>query len=117
MKTVAVVHVPSGALLGRRIAIADTSWTRLVGLVGRRGLGAGEGLWIRPSSGIHTLCMGFAIDVVGLDRELRVVKLWPRVRPWRVSSIVPKVKSVIELQAGEIARIGITAGDRLGMIR
>ena len=61
--------------MGTRIAIADTSLTRLVGLMGRRRLDAGCGLLIRPSCGIHTFGMLFSIDVVALDRSLRVVKV------------------------------------------
>ena len=117
LKIEALRHQPAGQLVGERIAVADQSLTRLLGLVGRRGLAAGEGLWIRPSSGIHTFGMRFAIDVLGLDAKLRVVKLWPVVKPWRVSSIELRVKSVVELSAGEIARLGISVGDCLEIVR
>ena len=66
----------------------------MVGLLGKRGLNAGEGLWIKPSSGVHTLGMMFGIDVIGLDKELRVVKLWPRLVPFRVTSVSLKIRSV-----------------------
>jgi uncharacterized membrane protein (UPF0127 family) len=46
--------------------------------------------------------MRFEIDVIGLDAEMRVVKLWQNVRPQRVTRIAMNVKSVIELAAGEI---------------
>ena len=117
MKIAAVQHVPSGTLLGDRIAVADTSLTRLFGLVLHRGLDAGEGLWIRPSSGIHTFAMTFTIDALGLDRDLRIVKLWPRMRPWRVSSIDFRVKSVLELAAGEIEALSLTLGDTVQILR
>ena len=55
--------------IGTQIAVAETSLTRLVGLAGRRRLDAGCGLLIRPSSGIHTFGMLFAIDVIALSRE------------------------------------------------
>ena len=65
-------------------SIADTVWTRLRGLMGRRGLAPGEGLLLRPSGSVHTCFMRFAIDIVFLDGELQVLAVSPAVRPWRL---------------------------------
>jgi uncharacterized membrane protein (UPF0127 family) len=102
--------------IGTRITIADTSLTRLVGLVGRRRLDPGCGILIKPSSGIHTFGMLFAIDVVALNRKLQVVKLWHRLPPFRVTSVNLKVHSVLELSAGEISKCQIEVGDQLDII-
>ena len=115
MQTVAILNRRDGVVVGDRIGCAETSITRLVGLLGRRSLKAGEGIWIRPSSGVHTFGMRFAIDVVGLDREMRVVKLWQRVKPHRVTSVSSKIRSVLELAAGEIATRSIQLGDVLNV--
>ncbi len=99
--------------IGTQIAVAETSLTRLVGLAGRRRIDAGCGLLIRPSSGIHTFGMLFAIDVIALNKSLQVVKLWRRLPPFRITSISLKVHSVLELPAGEISRCRIEVGDQL----
>ena len=54
--------------LATALAVADTHWTRLRGLLGLspNDFGNGRGLWIVPCRGVHTLGMGFAIDVVYL---------------------------------------------------
>jgi len=85
----------------------------MFGLLGRRGLDSGEGLWIKPSSGVHTIFMRFTIDVIGLDKEMKVVKLWSDLVPYRLTSVSTKVRSVIELPAGQIASSGVRVGDRL----
>jgi uncharacterized protein len=85
----------------------------MFGLLGRRGLDAGGGLWIKPSSGVHTFGMAFGIDVVGLDRDLKVIKLWPCLRPFRVTSVSLKLKSVIELPCGLISQSLMQLGDQL----
>jgi hypothetical protein len=103
-------------IIGTQIAVAETSLTRLIGLAGRRRLDAGCGLLIRPSSGIHTFGMLFAIDAIGLSRSLRVVKLWQRLPPFRVTSISWKVHSVLELAAGEISECCIEVGDQLELV-
>jgi len=102
-------------IIGMQIAVAETSLTRLVGLAGRRRLDAGCGLLIRPSSGIHTFGMRFAIDVIALSKSLQVVKLWPCLPPCRITSISWKVHSVLELAAGEISRCRTEVGDQLEM--
>ena len=113
MQTVAIRNQGNGVVVGDRIGCAETSITRLVGLLKRTTLARGEGIWIRPSSGIHTFGMRFAIDVVGLDRHMRVVRLWSRVKPFRITSVSPRIKSVLELAAGEIALRSIRLGDVL----
>ena len=113
MKEVAIVNRSTGAEVGDRIGCADTSLTRLLGLLGKKSLQAGRGIWINPSSGVHTIGMRFTIDVIGLDRKMRIVKLWPYVRPFRVTSINLQVKSVIEMAAGQIQAHSLQLGHTL----
>ncbi len=76
------VTIPKKAVtIGSRIGLADTFLSRLVGLLGKSSLADGAGLLIRPSSGVHTMWMRFAIDVVALDKDLRVLKTWQRLPP------------------------------------
>ena len=96
--------------------MADTSLARLIGLAGRRRLDAGCGLFIKPSSGIHTFGMLFAIDVVALNKDLQVVKLWRRLPPFRVTSVSLKIQSILEIPAGEISKCQIEVGDQLEIV-
>ncbi len=113
MRLVRVVNKTRGTTVGESVEVASTSLTRLWGLLGRRGLDSGGGLWIMPSSGVHTMGMRFAIDVVGLDRQMRVVKVWHELVPYRVTSVSLKMQSVIELAAGKIRESRIEVGDVL----
>ena len=56
------VNTTRGTTLGDCVSVADTSFSRFWGLLGKRGLDAGRGLWIKPSSGVHTVGMMFTID-------------------------------------------------------
>ena len=106
-----VTNITRGVVVGEKIELADTSLKRMVGLLGRRGLDAGGGLWIKPSSGVHTFFMAFKIDVIGLDRDLKVIKLWRCLPAFRVTSVSMKLKSVIELPCGTIAQTETRIGD------
>lgn len=95
------------------LVLANTAWTRLRGLLGRRSLAPNEALWMRPCSSVHTFWMLFAIDVVFLDRQLRIVKLVENLRPFRLTWPAPHTASVIELPAHAIARHNLQIGDEL----
>lgn len=82
------------------------------GLLGRNSLGRGEGLWIRPTNSVHTCFMRFPIDVVFLSREMKVLKVYERLAPWRFTSIVFRAHSVLELAAGDVCLAGIRVGDQ-----
>ncbi|HEV3233554.1 MAG TPA: DUF192 domain-containing protein [Candidatus Dormibacteraeota bacterium] len=82
--------------------MADSSWKRFVGLMGRASLPAGEGLWIEPCNSIHMFFMRFAIDAVFLDRDNRVKRVVRDLKPWRVSPIVFGARTVVELPAGSV---------------
>jgi uncharacterized protein len=110
------VTIPEKAVtVGSRIALADTFLTRLFGLLGKSSLEDGAGLLIRPSSGVHTMWMRFAIDVVALDKNLRVLQTWQRLPPWRMTPVSFKTHSVLELAPGQIRHFNIEPGDQVAL--
>lgn len=112
-----VVNISKGTVLAERTREARTYWSRLVGLLGRRGLSEGEGLLIVPCSSVHTLFMRFPIDVAFLDRDGRVVNAYSSVPPFRVLVGGRGARMALELPAGVLARTGTVAGDWLQLQR
>jgi uncharacterized membrane protein (UPF0127 family) len=110
---VRIVNVTRDAVLAERAELATGWWARAKGLLGRRELPAGEGLIIRPCNSVHCFFMAFPIDVVYVDRDYRIVRLAPDLRPNRVGPLVLGARDVIELPAGVIAATGAAVGDRL----
>jgi len=102
-----------GTELASRVRKAATFWTRLKGLRGRPGLADGEALWIVPSRGVHTRGMSFPIDVVFLDRGMRVLAVEESLAPGRISGIRWRARTVLELPAGRIRLSGTRIGDRI----
>jgi uncharacterized membrane protein (UPF0127 family) len=93
--------------------VAASAWARLRGLLRHAPLQPGEGLLLRGEKAIHTIGMGFAIDVVFLDRAGRVVHLIPVMAPLRLSPFVANAADVLELPPGTIARTGTMLGDQI----
>ena len=101
-----------GRVVCERCLIADGPVARMRGLLGRKELPSGEGILLKPSGSVHTFFMRFSIDVVFLDRELRVVAIAPDVPPWRMRG-ARGAKAVVELRAGEASHRGLTEGQTL----
>jgi uncharacterized protein len=103
-----------GQLLSDDIRVADTFFTRLVGLMFRdRPLG--DGLLLEPGNSIHTCFMRYALDVVFLDKEDRVVKIIRDLRPWRQTWIYFRSRKVLEVPAGKLPR-ELKEGDKLEVL-
>jgi uncharacterized membrane protein (UPF0127 family) len=101
--------------LATNLAVAQTHWTRLIGLLAtaERDFRNGGGLWIRPCHGVHTLGMQFPIDVIYLDRENKVVYLEPNLQPWHFAPIRLQAASVLELPSHTIGQTETALGDRI----
>jgi uncharacterized protein len=101
--------------LASALAVADTHWTRLRGLLGLSSsdFRNGCGLWIVPCRGVHTLGMGFAIDVLYLDRAMTVIRVETEMRPWRMAPVLMRAESVLELPSRTAVETGTAVGDRI----
>jgi uncharacterized protein len=103
------------AYLATALAVADTHWTRLRGLLGTRAsdFRNGCGLWIIPCHGVHTLGMGFPIDVVYLDDAMTVIHVQSDLQPWRFAPVRTQSASVLELPCRTTAETGTAVGDKI----
>jgi uncharacterized protein len=112
---VCVLNKTRERFVATNVAVADSYFRRLIGLLGktRRWARAGQGLWIVPSHGVHTIGMLFPIDLIFLDREKNVVHLEEHVQPFRISHVSLRTHSVLELPAHTVFRTGTCVGDQL----
>lgn len=107
-----ILNLTRETIIATQAEVAETGEKRRKGLLGRKGLSAGAGLWIVPCESVHTFAMKFPIDLVYLDRNRRVKKIRNNVRPWKMSACF-SAHSVIELAAGTINDTQTRPGDRL----
>ncbi len=108
-----LANTSTGRIIADRLERADGWLSRNRGLIGRRALGPGEGLWLARCWGIHTLGVRFPLDVLFLDRDLRVVAVERGVRPGRLAVVHARSQHVIELGAGALGEVDLLVGDRV----
>jgi uncharacterized membrane protein (UPF0127 family) len=107
-----IVNLTRGNVVGERVVIADRLPSRMRGVLGRSTLRPGHGLLLQPALSIHTWFVRFNFDAVFLDRNLQVVRIVSRLKPWRIES-ARHAASVLELAAGEAERRRVEVGDQL----
>lgn len=96
---------------------ADTAFGRLKGLMLRKKLKRDEGLLIKfPQArgqkfcSVHSFFMRFAIDLVFISEDMRVVDL-KTLKLWRIYSPKESCRWVLEVSEGKIAEKNIKIGD------
>ena len=77
-------RLPTAEVASRRVPVAVTLLSRLLGLALLRAGRAGEGLLIPRCRSVHTFGMRFPVDLVFLARDGRVLELRRSVQPRRI---------------------------------
>jgi uncharacterized membrane protein (UPF0127 family) len=108
------VHERTGKVLAEDLEVATSVVALTAGLMFRRTLEPGRGLWLNPCNGIHMMFMRFPIDAVFLDSKERVRKVYRRLPQWYgVVWFVWGAHSVLELPSGSTAGIDLQRGDQV----
>jgi uncharacterized protein len=86
------------------------------GLLGRDGLEPGSGMLfengrLTPFMWMHMLFMRFALDIVFLGRDDKIIRINSRLKPWRFSSMVFGARKALELPAGAAEDSRTQVGD------
>ncbi len=93
--------------------LADTFWLRLKGLLTTASLEKGEGLTLVGEKSIHTLFMGFPIDVIYVDKEYKIIRADVNMVPYRLGPFLARSVYVLEMPVGTINQTASKVGDQL----
>lgn len=95
LRDLPAINLPGGL----RVYRAETWAARRDGLSGLPELPADSALWIAPCRSIHTVGMAFALDLLWIDKDGKVVDLALAVAPNRQRTAL-RARSVVEVRAG-----------------
>ena len=95
------------------VTAANSTFARLRGLIGRFSLKSDEGIWVVPSSGVHTLGVFVPLDLIYLDENHRVIHLVEHFPTFRIAPLRIRSESVLELGAHTIYSSQTQVGDQL----
>lgn len=108
-----LINSDGNSILADEIRPAKTFFSRLKGLMFRKKLKEGEALLLEPCNMVHTFFMRFPLDIVFLDRGMKVVYIIENMEPWKCSPMVKGCRSIIELPSGAVCKSGVRPGDIL----
>lgn len=106
-----IVNLTRSTLLGTRVLLADSWWSRFRGYLGRSEPQRGEGILLVPCNAVHTFGMTFELDVLFLGADGVVLHLISEMGPGRRSPRVPGCRYVLEVPPGTIQQTGTSVGD------
>ena len=112
---VRIDNLTRGRTVAERCRVAGSIAQRIFGLHLLPRLKTGEGLLLPGATTIDTTFMGYPIDLVFLDRSLRVTRIVPSLPPWRMVLRTGGGRDCLELPAGAAAASGTEAGDQLAI--
>ena len=113
MRTVRVQNGRSGALLGRKVQLADGWWRGDEGLLGLPDLPKGSGILLAPCASVHTLGRIEPIDVAFLDGRGRIVRTWTDLPPGKFAVGGQGVHATLQLPVGTLNETDTKTGDVL----
>lgn len=99
--------------LSLNISAAHTTFARLRGLIGKVKLTPDEGMWVVPSSGIHTLGVLFSLDLIYLDENYRIIHTIESFPRFRIAPLKVQAASVLEMRVHTIYSSQTQVGDQL----
>jgi uncharacterized membrane protein (UPF0127 family) len=109
----AIINTTKNTVIAQKGAIADTVFSRMIGLLNRGSLLKDEALIITCCQSIHMFFMRFAIDAIFVDKNNCVVGLVKGIKPFYLSPIFFKASYVIETPEGIIVQTETSLGDKI----
>jgi hypothetical protein len=109
-----LVNRTRGTVVATTLEHAFDGAARKRGLLGRYGLPPGHAIVIAPCNAVHTFGMRFAIDILFVARDGRVVKVRRRVPARRLAGAW-RGFATVELVGGALEASGTEAGDSVAV--
>ncbi len=111
-----IVNTRTDNVVVQRALVAKTLMQRLKGLMFKENMPKNEALIFYSASCIHTCFMRFAIDLVYLDKDNKVMKIYNSINPWRLAYCLGS-KTTLELAGGTASQAALRLGDTLELRR
>ncbi|GIW21844.1 MAG: hypothetical protein KatS3mg068_0851 [Candidatus Sericytochromatia bacterium] len=112
-----IINTRNNKVIGSNIILGNTLLLRLIGLIGKKELKEDEGILLTPCNSIHMMFMKIPLDIIFLDSENKIIKVIENIKPWKISPIVLKAKSVLELPINSIKKNDLQINDKLDIIK
>ena len=108
-----LIHKETQTTIAQSVLKTNNLWERMKGLLGEKTFPNDKALWIVPCSNVHTFFMKFPIDIIFVDKDLKVTSLAHSVPSSRIVFGGWKAHSTFEMKAEQLKKYSIGKGDEL----
>ncbi len=112
-KIMKLIDTTNDNIIGDKIEIAESFWSKTVGLLNRKKLKKDEGLLLKKTRSIHSIGMKFNFDAIYLDKDFKIVEIHHNIKPNKVLPIVFNAKHTLEVAANTAKELGLKKGNFL----
>ena len=100
---------------------AESYFSRLRGLIGKKEFRTGEGLLFPRCNSIHMWMMSISIDVLFLQKQPEstwiITSSYQGLKPWKLFPVMDgSADDVLELPEGTVSRLGLKNGEVLCIV-
>lgn len=110
-----LIHQKTNQVLAQKVIKSRFILSRIKGLIGIKNFTKDKTLWILPCSSIHTFFMSFPIDVIFVNKKLKITTVLKNIPHSRL--IYPKqyfsTQSVFEFKSPALKHFNLQTGDQL----
>ena len=111
-----LINQTKNTILAEDVFIANTPFKRIKGLLGKKVFLPNQAIILDPCNSVHTFFMRFAIDILFVDKDYKVVKVFSKLAPNRITRIYWHSSRVIELPAGRLNLTNTQTRDQLQLL-
>ena len=94
------VFLKEGMVLANNVVVAENFLDRLRGLMFIKRMSNFDGMLIMNCPSIHTFFMYFSIDVIFLNKDNQILKIYRKIKPWRMTKYIIKAQKALEFNGG-----------------
>ncbi|HAN10741.1 MAG TPA: DUF192 domain-containing protein [Clostridiales bacterium] len=111
-----LIDQTTNTVISQNVKVADTFWSRFMGLMFRKSIDNEEALVIEPCNNVHMFFMKFEIDVVFVDKDDTICYIQENLRTGHISKYVSKARYVVELPRGRVKEKNIKIHNKIKML-
>ncbi|MCX5693755.1 MAG: DUF192 domain-containing protein [Candidatus Omnitrophica bacterium] len=111
-----LINQTKNVVLAENVLFANTPFKRIKGLLGQKSFLPNQAVILYPCNSVHTFFMCFAIDILFVNKDYKVIKILPKLAPNRITGICWRSSRVIELPGGMLDLTNTQSKDQLQLL-
>lgn len=93
------INISKNIVIATKLLNRHTFTQRFIGLLNKKYLNPDEGIILTPCQSIHTICMKFPIDIIFIDKNNIIVKIYKNTLPYTFFCFSLSAKYCLEVHA------------------